>query len=95
MKENGSLVQKWGMTLFALGFLILFVGMILVMAGSAQQSNVEGSFGGIIFIGPLPIVFGGGPQSPILLVIGLMIAVVMALMFLSTVLSRRKVALEQ
>jgi len=95
MKENGSLVQKWGMTFFALGFLILLVGMILITAGSTQQANVEGSFGGVIFIGPFPIAFGQGPQSPILLVIGLMIAVVMALMFLSTALSRRKVTLEQ
>jgi len=95
MEESETMVQRWGTTLFALGFLILLVGMILVIAGSAQQSNVEGSFGGIIFIGPFPIVFGQGPQSPMLLVMGLMIAVVMALMFLSTVLARRKLTLEQ
>ena len=95
MNGNGSLVQKWGTTLFALGFLILLVGMILVIAGSAQQSNVEGSFGGVIFIGPIPIVFGQGPQSPLVLVIGLMIAVVMALVFLSIILSRRKITLER
>ncbi len=92
--EGGNLVKNWNVMLFVLGFLVLLGGMILVMAGSAQ-SNIEGSFGAIIFIGPFPIVFGQGPQSPVVLVIGLMIAVVMALMFLSTVLSRRKVILEQ
>lgn len=93
--EPGSLVQKRGMVLFSLGFLVLIAGMILITIGSAQQSSVEGSFGGVIFIGPFPIVFGQGSQSPILLIIGLMIAIVMVLMFLSMLLPRRKVSWEE
>jgi len=88
--EGGNPVQNWGVTLFVLGFLVLFGGMILIMLGGAH-SNLEGSFGAIIFIGPFPLVFGQGSESPTLLVIGLMIAVVMTLMFLQTILARRKV----
>ncbi|MBM3897120.1 MAG: DUF131 domain-containing protein [Thaumarchaeota archaeon] len=93
--ETGSLVQKWSVILFPLGFLALIAGMSLIMIGSARESSVESSFGGVVFIGPFPIVFGQGPQSPILLIIGLMIAIVMVLMFLSMLLPRRKVSWEE
>lgn len=92
--QRGNIVQQWGLRLLIMGFLTLFIGMILIAAGSAQQSNVETSFGGVIFIGPIPLIFGQGPQSPLLLIIGLMIAIAMALMFLSAFLSRKRMAVE-
>ena len=93
--QRGNIVQQWGLRLFLIGFLTLFVGIILIAAGNMQQSNIETSFGGVIFIGPIPIVFGQGPQSPFLLIIGLMIAIVMALMLLSAFLSRKRMVVEE
>ncbi|MBI2125999.1 MAG: DUF131 domain-containing protein [Thaumarchaeota archaeon] len=92
--QRGNIVQQWGLRLFLIGFLTLFVGITLIAAGD-MQSNIETSFGGVIFIGPIPIVFGQGPQSPFLLIIVLMIAIVMALMFLSAFLSRKRMVVEE
>ena len=93
--QRGNIVRQWSLRLFLIGCLTLFVGMILIAVGSMQQSNIETSFGGVFFIGPIPIVFGQGPQSPFLLIIGLMIAVAMALMFLAPFLSRKRTVFEE
>ena len=45
--------------LTAVGVLIILAGFALVIAGSFGQGNV--STGGVVFIGPFPIVFGSGP----------------------------------
>ena len=92
--ETGSSAQ-WSTVLFPLGFLTLIAGMVLIIIGNLQESSFESSFGGVVFIGPFPIVFGQGPQSPILLMIGLMIAIAMVLMLLSMFLPRRKVSWEE
>jgi len=48
---------------FMIGFFVIFVGIILIMAASllSPGSNVSG--GGIFLVGPIPIVFGYGQYS--------------------------------
>jgi uncharacterized membrane protein len=48
------------------------------------------STGVVIFIGPFPIVFGSGPNSGVLIAIGLFIALVMVLLTLLSFLGWRK-----
>ena len=45
--------------LLAVGLLVILAGFGLIIAGSVGQGSV--SAGGVVFIGPLPIVFGSGP----------------------------------
>jgi uncharacterized membrane protein len=45
--------------LMVLGLLIILAGFALVFAGASTTGTV--SAGGVVFIGPLPIVFGAGP----------------------------------
>ena len=47
--------------LFAAGLLVFLAGFGVMAAGSMGQGNA--SAGGVIFIGPLPIVFGSGPNG--------------------------------
>lgn len=47
--------------LFAAGVLIVLAGFVLILAGTAGQGGT--SAGGVIFIGPIPIVFGSGPSG--------------------------------
>ncbi|MDG6929608.1 MAG: DUF131 domain-containing protein [Nitrososphaerota archaeon] len=59
------------------------VGTVLILAGvvvllfSAGPS--QGSVGGVVFIGPFPIVFGSGPGYPVLVAVALAIVALMYL----------------
>jgi uncharacterized protein (TIGR00304 family) len=51
----------YGLTLFIVGLTLIFTGIILVLVGflveaSKSEGRVEG--GGVVVIGPIPIVFG-------------------------------------
>ena len=46
-------------------------------------SGDSASFGGVIFIGPFPIVFGAGPDAVWLVAIAITIAVVSIVVFLT------------
>jgi uncharacterized membrane protein len=70
-----------------IGFFLIFLGTVIAILGSIGSGST--SFGGVVFIGPLPIVFGNGPGSGVLAITDLIIATVMILMlFLSLMLSR-------
>ncbi len=64
--------------LLGAGLLTIFLGIALVFAGVSGQGNV--SAGGVIFIGPIPIVFGSGPGGGELGLLSLVIGAVMVLL---------------
>jgi len=64
----------------ALGLLVLLLGFALVLAGALGQGGA--SAGGVIFIGPIPIVFGFGPNGGYLALISVVIGAVMIAMLL-------------
>lgn len=68
-------------------FAMIVIGMILMAMASFTQGQGAPSIGGIILIGPIPIILGGGPESTWLILLGLMITVVAIVAFL---LVRRK-----
>ena len=63
-----------------MGLGIIIVGVILVFL-AAVLSGGSGSVGGVIFIGPFPIVFGAGPDATWLIVVSIVIAVLMFVLF--------------
>ena len=69
-----------------LGIALVFVG-VAVLVVSAVVLGGSGSVGGVIFIGPIPIVFGAGPESTWLILISLIVAALSIAVF---VLSRRR-----
>lgn len=65
------------------GIIVIFIGIILILVGTALQStskNAEVRTGGVILIGPIPIIFGNDRS----LIIGAMIfaVVIMVLWYL-------------
>ncbi|QGA53442.1 DUF131 domain-containing protein [Sulfolobus sp. E5-1-F] len=50
--------------LFDIGFLLIFIGIIILFVGMIREANKSSDrdqktqVGGVIFIGPIPIVFG-------------------------------------
>jgi uncharacterized membrane protein len=61
--------------LLTIGLLIILLGLALIVIGSATQGSA--STGGVIFIGPFPIVFGSGPNGASLALVSLVIGGVM------------------
>ena len=79
--SDGVTVSSRMFGLLMLGFLLVFVGIIVLVVASLMSSGGSGSFGGVVFIGPIPIVFGAGPDSNWLIIISIIIAVVMVAFF--------------
>jgi uncharacterized membrane protein len=80
-QSDGVTVSSRMFSLLLLGFLLVFVGIIVLIVASIMSSGGSGSFGGVIFIGPIPIVFGAGPDSNWLIIISIIIAVIMVAFF--------------
>ena len=74
-------------TLLVLGFSAIVVGLILVAIAVMVSQVGSSSFGGIIFIGPIPIVFGAGPGAEWLILLAVFLAV---LSFAAFLIMRRK-----
>jgi uncharacterized membrane protein len=71
------------------GVAIIFAGFLVVAIGASVGSGGSTSSGGFILIGPIPIVFGNGPNSGMLAKVALVITVAMvAVYFLSFFLLR-------
>ena len=56
---GGVTVSSRLFVMVMLGFLLVFIGVIVLVVASVF-SGESGSVGGVVFIGPIPIVFGGG-----------------------------------
>ena len=77
------MMRNIGVLLIAVGFLPVIISFIqTAMQSSSGHSNT--GFGGVIMIGPIPIVFGSSPQ---LAVAAMLIAI--ALTIISFILLRR------
>lgn len=76
-QSDGVTVSSRMFSLLVLGFLLVFVGIIVLVIASMVNSGGSSSIGGVVFIGPIPIVFGAGPDSNWLIIISIIIAVVM------------------
>jgi uncharacterized membrane protein len=79
--------QEWGvgisgrlLTLLLIGIVLVFIGVIVVVLALVVFGG-SGSAGGVIFIGPFPIVFGAGPDAAWLISISIIIAVIMVVLF--------------
>lgn len=80
-EDEGSNVSSKLLALLFLGFAIVIIGIIILAVGAAL-GNGSTSVGGVIFIGPFPIVFGAGPNAAWLIVISIVLAVVSIILFM-------------
>ncbi len=76
------LVSELSFILIVIGVLAMFLGVILIILGliGSSDSRVEG--GGVIIIGPIPIVFGSTQKiSIILLVLAIVLTLLLFLIY--------------
>ncbi len=89
IEEDGK--DEIGVSGRLFGFLVLGLALVIVGIAVLVVASVvlggSGSLGGIILIGPIPIIFGAGSNSTWLIIISLILAVLSATLFV--LLSRR------
>jgi uncharacterized protein (TIGR00304 family) len=74
-----------GIALVFIGFFVVFAGVATSIGGGASSAST----GGFILIGPIPIVFGNGPNSSSLALVGMAITVLVVVAYLLTFLRWR------
>ncbi len=79
-EEGETIVSNRLFRILIIGFSLIFVGIIILALALVQIGS--GSFGGVIFIGPIPIVFGAGPEANWLIIISIIISAVMVIGFI-------------
>lgn len=82
------MLQSIGSKLSLIGFFLIFVGVILLIAAALVQARDSNTSAGIIiFIGPVPIIIGAGPHA--LFAILLAAALTVSCLFLFFLLRRK------
>ena len=80
-QEGGAAGSGRFLWLIFLGVALVFVGIaVLIVAWMA--SGGSGSVGGVILIGPIPIVFGAGPDAGWLIALGVALSLISLVVFL-------------
>jgi uncharacterized membrane protein len=74
-------LQKF-FVLFVIGFLMIFIGIIVLIVAAVLYGEGSVNFGAIIFIWPIPIVVGAGPEAPLMVLFAIILAVLSIIMFL-------------
>lgn len=80
--NNGSSGSRRILVLFIMGIFIIFLGVVVLIAAAMLSGSGSTSFGGFIFIGPIPIIVGGGPEAPWLMAMAVVLAVMGIVTFL-------------
>ena len=89
-EEDGVSISGRLLGFLLLGIALVFIG-IAVLVFATLVLGGSGSVSGIILIGPIPIVFGSGPDAGWLILISVVLTVVsIALFLIMNKRSRRK-----
>jgi uncharacterized membrane protein len=78
--------------LLMLGFVLVFVGIVVILIAAVLHSGGSASAGAVIFIGPFPIVIGAVPDVIWIVLFSIIIAILSVVVFL--VMNRRERLLE-
>jgi uncharacterized membrane protein len=68
--------------LLLFGFVLTFVGIIVVIASIFMSGEANVSGGAIIFVGPIPIIVGAGTDALLALVLAAVLTIIGFVMFL-------------
>ncbi|MEM1586147.1 MAG: DUF131 domain-containing protein [Candidatus Bathyarchaeia archaeon] len=79
-----SIVAGWAMIIA--GIIIFFVAMIMVIFGAAGRRGLRGRFrgGGLIMLGPIPIIFGTDKEAvKVLIILSIVLIVIMLVLIMA------------
>ena len=67
--------------MFLLGFLLMFLGVIIIMIAAFLRSDVTASGGAVIIVGPIPIILGAGPYAILAVVLAIILTIISLIVF--------------
>ena len=85
--EEGITVSSRVFLFLVLGFVLVFIGIIVILIATVLYGGGSASAGAVIFIGPFPIVIGAGPDVTLIVLFSIILAVLSVVVFL--VMNRR------
>lgn len=65
-----------------MGFFIIFIGIVLLILAAILYGEGQINFGALIFIGPIPIVVGAGPQATLMVIFAIILAILSVIIFI-------------
>lgn len=86
-KDEGICVSGRLLGFLFLGVALVFVGIAIIVVASVFLGG-SGSVGGVILIGPIPIVFGAGSDAGWLIAISIILTAISLVLFL--IMNRRQ-----
>lgn len=76
---KGETIIFMGIAALILGMVLIFIGTAFLSSGKTEDSaNTKVSTGGVILIGPIPIVFGNDKSMVSVAIIGAIILMILA-----------------
>lgn len=88
LSDDESENEGIGISSRLLGFLLLGITMVFagiaVLVVASLVFGGSGSVGGVILIGPIPIVFGAGSEAGLLIAVSIILTVVSIIFFVIT-----------
>lgn len=81
-EEEDTVVLGKGSVLLLVGLALVFIGIAVIVVATVLLGG-SGSVGGVILIGPIPIVFGAGPEAAWLIAVGAVITIISLVLFIS------------
>jgi len=86
-EDEGISVSSRLFGFLLLGIALVFVGIAVLVVASLVFKGLS-SVGGVILIGPIPVVFGAGPDAGWLIAVSIILTVVSVVLFL--IMNRRE-----
>jgi uncharacterized membrane protein len=80
--EEGITVSSRLFLFLILGFVLVFIGIIVILIATVLYGGGSASAGAVIFIGPFPIVIGAGSDVTWIVLFSIILAVLSVVVFL-------------
>jgi uncharacterized membrane protein len=78
--DEGIAISGRLLGFLVLGIALVFIGVAVLVLASVFLGG--GSVGGVVLIGPIPIVFGAGPEAGWLIAASIIITIISIILFL-------------
>ena len=73
-EQGGS--SSLPLRLFLLGLALVFVGFVVIVASALFGDDGTVSVGGVIYVGPIPIIAGAGPDALLAIILAAALTVI-------------------